>query len=93
MSRILSTLNDEKLDFTVILPYGGKSARFDFLDIVLFEGNEYIVAAPKKEEFVEIFRIDNVDTDNESYVLVDDERILNEVFEIFQLKNEDEYDF
>lgn len=93
MSRLLQNLNDEALDFTVILPYNGKSCKFEFLDIVSFEGEHYAVVAPLKEEYVEIFRINEIDTDNENYTLIEDETLLQQVFDIFEMKNSDEFDF
>ena len=42
---------------------------------------------------VVILKVENVDTDEESYVSVDNEETLNKVFEIFKEKFKDEFNF
>lgn len=95
MSRLLDNLNDDALDFTVRLTdTQGEGGVFEFLDIVCFEKNEYAVLLPEGGEdgVVDIFKIVAL-ADGEEYERVSDEETLDRVFEIFRLKNEDEFDF
>lgn len=94
MSRLLNQLNDDELDFTVSFKDAdGNSHKGDFLDIVLYEGNEYVIIEPDDGDgYVDIFRIIRTN-ENESYEAVSDDEILDSVFEVFRIKNEDEFDF
>lgn len=94
MSELLNQLKDEELDFTVrFTDTDGEYGEYEFLDIVLYDDNEYAVVAPLESDgYVDIFRIAAQD-DKESYVRVSNDETLEKVFEIFRVKNEDEFDF
>ena len=94
MSELLNQLNDEELDFTVrFTDTDGVAGEYEFLDIVLYNNCEYAVVAPVDADgYVDIFRIMGVN-DKEVYVRVKDDETLENVFEIFRVKNEDEFDF
>ncbi len=86
------TLNDEE----------GNEVKFEFLDLVELDDEEYVVLLPVTEEGEEdegevvILKVednDDEDSDEESYVGVEDEEILNKVFQIFKEKFKDEFDF
>lgn len=91
--------NEEELDNIIILnDEEGKEVKFEFLDLVELDNEEYIVLLPADEEEDEgevvILKIeDSEDSEEESYVSVDDEEVLNKVFEIFKDKFKDEFDF
>ena len=94
MSRLLDQLDDENLDFSVsFIDTDGETVNGDFLDIVCRDGIEYAVIAPEDNDgYVDIFRIQLLGGD-ELYIREKDEKILDEVFELFRIKNEDEFDF
>ena len=91
----------EDLDNIVILnDEEGNEVRFEFLDLVELEDEEYVVLLPiadggEEEGEVVILKVEDVDeeSDEESYVSVDDEDTLNRVFEIFKEKFKDDFDF
>ncbi len=92
----------EDLDNIVILnDEDGNEVRFEFLDLVELDDEEYVVLLPIAEEGEEeegevvILKVEDVDeeSDEESYVSVDDEETLNKVFEIFKEKFKDDFDF
>ena len=92
----------EDLDNVVILnDEEGNEVRFEFLDLVELEDEEYVVLLPIAEEGEEeegevvILKVEDTDeeSDEESYVSVDDEDTLNKVFEIFKEKFKDDFDF
>ncbi len=94
MSELLSQLKDDELDFTVrFKDTEGTFCAGEFLDIVNFKDNEYVIIDPcDGEGYVDIFRIIMKDK-KEAYERETDEEILDAVFEIFRVKNEDEFDF
>lgn len=94
MSELLNQLKDEELDFTVrFTDTDGEYGEYEFLDIVLYQGSEYVIVSPLDADgYVDIFRIEVADG-KESYVRVSNDETLERVFEIFRVKNEDEFDF
>ncbi|MBO5936437.1 MAG: DUF1292 domain-containing protein [Clostridia bacterium] len=94
MSELLNQLKDEELDFTVrFTDTDGEYGEYEFLDIVLYNNCEYVIVSPLDADgYVDIFRIMGVN-DKEVYVRVQDDETLEKVFEIFRVKNEDEFDF
>lgn len=97
--------NNEELDDNIVVlnDENGEEVKFEFLDLIELEGEEYVVLLPLEEEESEepgevvILKIEDSDEDSdedtESYVSVDDEETLNKVFEIFRDKFKDEFDF
>lgn len=93
----------EELDNIVILnDEEGNEVKFEFLDLVELDDEEYVVLLPMTEEGEEeegevvILKLednDDEDSEEESYVSVEDEEILNKVFEIFKEKFKDDFDF
>ena len=79
----------------------GNEVEFEFLDLVELDGEEYVVLLPVTEEGDEeegevvILKVEDSDddSDEESYVSIDDEEVLNKVFEIFKEKFKDDFDF
>ena len=76
----------------------GNEQDFEFLDVVEYDGDEYIILLPVEEENEEqnevmILRIDSIDDETENYIGIDDEEILQKVFDIFKKRYEDEFDF
>ena len=94
-------MENEELDNIIVLnDEEGKEVEFEFLDLVELDGEEYVVLLPiedeESEEEGEVVILKVEDTENEeeeSYVSVDDEEILNQVFEIFKEKFKDEFNF
>ena len=96
-------IGGEELDNIVILnDENGEEVKFEFLDVVELDDEEYVVLLPASEEDEEeegevvILKIEDNDDENseeESYIGVEDEEILNKVFEIFKEKFKDDFDF
>ena len=85
MNDNIVTLNDEF----------GNELQFEFLDLVEYNGEEYVVLLPADDEDGEvvILKVEELDDDNDSYTSVEDEGILMAVFQIFKNKFKDEFDF
>lgn len=95
-------MENEELDNIVILnDEEGNEVKFEFLDLVELDEEEYVVLLPVSEEGEEdegevvILKLEDTDEDSEeeSYVGVEDEEILNKVFAIFKEKYKDEFNF
>ena len=91
---------EEDLDNVIILnDEEGKEVRFEFLDLIEYEDEEYVILLPMDEGEedpgeVVILKVEDTDSDEEeSYVSVDDQDTLNKVFEIFKDKFKDEFNF
>ena len=91
---------DEELDNIIVLnDENGNEVNFEFLDLVELDGEEYVILLPIDEDDNEpgevvILQVEDTDSDDEeSYVSVEDEEVLNKVFEMFKEKFKDEFDF
>ena len=97
-----NNIPDEEIDNIIVLnDENGEESKFEFLDLIEYEGEEYVVLLPVEEEQndddageVGILNLEDTDSDDEeSYVSVDDEEVLNKVFELFKDKFKDEFNF
>ena len=81
----LITLEDEE----------GNEIEFEFLDVVEYEGEEYIVLIENDEEADEvvILKINAIDDETEEYASIDDEELLEKLFDIFKSKYEGDINF
>ncbi len=90
---------EEELDNIIVLnDENGEEVKFEFLDLVELDGEEYVVLLPAEEDEEEgevvILKVEDTESEEEeSYVSVDDEEVLNKVFEIFKEKFKDEFNF
>ena len=90
---------EEELDNVIVLnDENGEEVKFEFLDLIELDGEGYVVLLPTgdKEDADEvvILKVEDTDSeDEESYVSVEDEEILNKVFNMFKEKFKDEFDF
>lgn len=93
---------DENISNIIILnDENGNEVQFEFLDLIEYESEEYVVLLPVLEEGEEddgevvILKVDDTDedSDEESYISVDDENTLTAVFEIFKEKFKEEFNF
>ena len=95
-------MENEELDNIIILnDENGNEVKFEFLDLVELDDEEYVVLLPVSDEGEEdegevvILKLEDTDeeSEEESYVGVEDEEILNKVFAIFKEKYKDEFNF
>ena len=89
--------NEEVDNIIVLNDEEGNEVQFEFLDLIDFEGEEYVVLLPAEETEdageVVILQVEDTDSEVESYISVEDEDVLNKVFEIFKDKFKDEFNF
>lgn len=73
----------------------GKEVDFELLDVIEYKGEEYIVLIENDEnaDEVVIFQIRSLDEETEEYICIEDEDLLNTVFELFKKRYEGEINF
>ncbi len=96
-------VENEELDNVIVLKdEEGNEVKFEFLDLVELDNEEYVILLPvttegeEEEGEVVILQVEdseNANEDEESYISVEDENILNQVFEIFKEKFKNDFDF
>ena len=83
--------NNEQLDDNIVVlnDEEGNEVQFEFLDLIDYEGEEYVILLPVAEtEDAEADEVVILKTEK-----VADEDVLNAVFEIFKEKFKDEFNF
>lgn len=98
MSEDVNNVGEELDNIIILNDEEGNEVKFEFLDLIELDGEEYVVLLPTEEEEdseeVVILKVeDSEDEEMESYVSVDDEGTLNTVFEMFKEKFKDEFNF
>ncbi|MCD7954211.1 MAG: DUF1292 domain-containing protein [Lachnospiraceae bacterium] len=92
----------EELDNIITLTdENGNDIQFEFLDLLEYEGEEYVILLPLEDEDADedgaevvILRLGEDNPDGtESYESVDDPQVLEAVYEVFKEKFKDEFHF
>lgn len=101
MSEENNELDDNLSNIIILNDENGNEVQFEFLDLIEYESEEYVVLLPVVEEGEEddgevvILKVDDSEenSEEESYVSVDDEATLTAVFDIFKEKFKEEFNF
>ncbi len=82
---------EEQTSIITLTDENGKDQDFEYLDCVEYEGKEYLVLMPADELATEIviLEVEPVDEENENYLSVHDEVLLNNVYGIFKERYKD----
>ena len=82
---------EEESSILTLTDENGEDAEFEYLDCIEYKGTEYLVLMPADELATEIviLEVEPVDEENENYLSVQDETLLNEVYAIFKEKYKD----
>lgn len=85
----------EDQEILVLSDEMGGEAEFEILDLIDYEDKQYAVLLPLDENDtgIVILEMTVIDEDNADYADVEDEDVLNAVFEIFKEAHKDEFDF
>lgn len=86
--------NEEEEEETSILTLtdeNGQDTDFEYLDCIPYQGKEYLLLLPAEEAATDvvILEVEPVDEETENYISVQDEAILNAVYDIFKEKYKD----
>ena len=84
-------LQEEESSIISLTDENGNEVEFEYLDCIEYEGKEYLVLIPNEEDAEEIviLEVQPVDEENENYVAVESEDILDAVYEIFKARYKD----
>ena len=82
---------EEEVSILTLTDENGNDTDFEYLDCLEYEGVEYLILMPAGEESGEIvfLEIEPVDDENENYLSVEDEEVLEAVYGIFKEKYKD----
>ena len=91
----LELLQEEEASILTLTDDNGEEMSFEYLDCVEYNGDEYLVLLPVQEDVNEIviLKIEPVDEENENYLAVEDEAVLDAVYGIFKARYEDVLNF
>ena len=82
---------EEESSILTLTDENGVDNDFEYLDCIEFDGKEYLVLMPVDtvETEIVILEVEPVDEENENYLAVEDEKLLNAVYGIFKEKYKD----
>ncbi len=87
---------EEEASIIVLEDDLGNEVEFEYLDVIEYEGVEYLYLLPANEEDgdeVVILKITSIDDETESFEGIEDEELLSTLFEIFKDKWKNEFNF
>jgi uncharacterized protein YrzB (UPF0473 family) len=71
----------------------GEETNFEYLDCIEYDSKEYLVLMPEESNEIVILEVQPVDEENENYIAVEDETILEIVYSIFKDRYKDVLQF
>ena len=79
-------LQEEETSILTLTDENGVDTDFEYMDCITYNEVEYLVLMPAEDESNEIviLEVQPVDEENENYLAVKDEDILDAVYEIFK---------
>ena len=88
-------LQEEETNLIALTDENGQETEFEYLDCIDYEGKEYLVLIPNEEDANEIviLEVEPVDEENENYLAVEDEAVLDAVYGIFKERYQDVLNF
>ena len=77
---------EEEVSILTLTDENGADVEFEYLDCIDYQDKEYLVLMPLEEESNEIviLEVEPVDEENENYLAVSDEAVLDAVYGIFK---------
>ena len=83
-------LQEEEFSTLTLVDDKGEETVFEYLDCIEYQGKEYLVLTPMEEEGqIVILEVEPVDEENENYNAVEDEAVLEAIYEIFKERYQD----
>ena len=84
-----TNLPEEETSILTLTDENGQDLDFEYLDCIAYQDKEYLVLMPEGEDEIVIMEIEPVDEENENYLAVEDEAVLDAVYVIFKEKFKD----
>ena len=90
-------MEDEEVTILTLHDDEGNEEQFELLDLVDYQDKQYIVLFPVEDDDMEIviLQVEEIkgNDEEEAYVAVEDEAILDSVYGIFKERFKDEFEF
>ena len=86
-------LADEEAYIITLTDENGVDMEFEYMDCIEYEGKEYLILMPEDSNEIVILEVQPVDEENENYIAVEDEAILETVYGIFKERYKDVLQF
>ena len=90
-------MEDEEVTILTLHDDEGNEEQFELLDLVDYQDKQYIVLFPVEDDVMEIviLQVEEIEgnDEEEAYVAVEDEAILDSVYGIFKERFKDEFEF
>ena len=86
-------LQEEESSILTLTDENGEETEFEYLDCIEYEGKEYLVLLPMEDDQIVILEVEPVDEENENYIAVESEDVLDAVYEIFKERYKDVLQF
>ena len=82
---------EEETSILTLTDENGEDIDFEYLDCLTYQDKEYLVLMPadEAETQIVILEVEPVDEENENYLAVEDEEILDAVYGLFKEKYKD----
>lgn len=82
---------EEESSILTLTDENGQDVDFEYLDCLTYQGKEYLILMPvdEAETQIVILEVEPVDDENENYLAVEDEAVLDAVYGIFKEKYKD----
>ena len=79
-------ITEEEVSILTLTDENGADIDFEYLDCIEYQGKEYLILMPLEDESNEIviLEVEPVDEENENYLAVSDEDVLDAVYAIFK---------
>lgn len=77
----------------------GNVEKYEFLDVIEYKGADYAVLLPvteTEEEAVNVYIfevVEELDSDTDTYLGLDDQQLIDEVYAVFMEKHKDDFNF
>ena len=86
---------EEEESILTLTDENGADVEFEYLDCIEYQDKEYLILMPLEEESNEIviLEVEPVDEENENYLAVSDEAVLDAVYAIFKERYADVLSF
>ncbi len=90
-------MDEERDDIVVLVDENGEEVEFEHIDTIEMNGNEYVVLAPLSEdeeeeldeEEVIILKVEHGEDGEDTFITIEDDDELDDVFDEFQSRMED----
>lgn len=83
----------EEASILTLTDENGEETNFEYLDCIEYDSKEYLVLMPEESNEIVILEVQPVDEENENYIAVEDETILEIVYSIFKDRYKDVLQF